>query len=289
MIKQNSIASHLKADYIFMHIGLVHVAIEPLLKKGVNAPIFIVVRDKRLKKYKSSLLAVIQTKICKGLIFFNCYPDFTVDLTCPLTTEALKLDVHVQGDEFHEFKNFVVIFRVYFKLMSTYLNPRYLSPLLSNSREIILLQIEDDKPTVFTPTLLKWEENSLPDELEISNCVPPAQIERRDIDQIVEEPDGRVILRFRSKSIREDISILESSNYRRSFSDYSTRSEPLDNSRRYKFCNPITEPIVDPPSPSDSGIGAGINVIINPDFHINWSRLKEDYYFFRQFFQKTMV
>jgi len=42
-----------------MHIGLVQVAIKPLLKKGVNTPIFIALRDKLLKKYKSSLLVVI--------------------------------------------------------------------------------------------------------------------------------------------------------------------------------------------------------------------------------------
>jgi len=65
MIKQNSIESHLKADYRFMHIDLVQVAVEPLLKKSVNAPIFLVLRDKRLKKYRSSLLAVIQTNVCQ--------------------------------------------------------------------------------------------------------------------------------------------------------------------------------------------------------------------------------
>ena len=97
-------------------------------------------------------------------------------MTSPVAIEALKLDVHVQGDEFHEFKNFVVIFRVHFKLMSTNLNPRYFNPLPSNSQETVLLQIEDDKPTLFTPKLLKWEEVSLPDELEIPNCVPPAEI-----------------------------------------------------------------------------------------------------------------
>jgi len=95
MIKQNSIESHLKANYRFMHIDLVQVTVKRLLKKGVNTPICIALRDKRLKKYKLSLLAVIQTNVCKGPIFFNCYPDFTIDLTCPLTIEALKLDVHV--------------------------------------------------------------------------------------------------------------------------------------------------------------------------------------------------
>jgi len=30
-----------------------------------------------------------------------------VDLTCPMTTETFKLDVHIQGNEFLDFKNFV--------------------------------------------------------------------------------------------------------------------------------------------------------------------------------------
>ena len=55
--------------------------------------------------------------------------------------EALKLDVHVQGDEFLDFKNFVVVYRIYFRLMSSNLNTRFLNPLPSNSQEIILLQI----------------------------------------------------------------------------------------------------------------------------------------------------
>jgi len=77
-----------------------------------------------------------------------------------MTTEALKLDVHIQGDEFHDYKNFVVIFRVYFRLMPTNLNTRFLDPLSSNTQETILLQIEDDKPTVFNPKLLKWDEHT---------------------------------------------------------------------------------------------------------------------------------
>ena len=55
--------SHLKDKYHFIHIGLVQVAITPLLKKGINAPIYMALRDNRLRKYKSSLLAVIQTNI----------------------------------------------------------------------------------------------------------------------------------------------------------------------------------------------------------------------------------
>ena len=147
--------------------------------------IYMALRDKGLRKYKSSLLAVIQTNICKGPIFFNCYHDFMVDLTCPMTTEALKLDAHIQGNEFLDFKNFVVMYRIYFELISTNLNTRFLNPLPSNSQETILLQII------------------------------------------------RILLKFRSVSVRENIEPSLSSNYRRSFSDAASCSEPLDHTTRY--------------------------------------------------------
>jgi len=65
MINPVAITSHLKANYRFMHVGLVQVAVKPLLKTGVNAPIYLALRDKRLRHYKSSLLAVIQINVCK--------------------------------------------------------------------------------------------------------------------------------------------------------------------------------------------------------------------------------
>ena len=43
--------------------------------------------------------------------------------------------------------------------------------------------------------------------IELQKPQHSAQIERRDIDQIIEEPDGRVILKFRSLSNREDPSL----------------------------------------------------------------------------------
>ena len=63
MINPIAIASHLQARYRFMHIGLVQVAIKALLITRVNAPIYLALRDKRLRHYKSSLLAVIQTTV----------------------------------------------------------------------------------------------------------------------------------------------------------------------------------------------------------------------------------
>ena len=66
MISRIAISQHLQSKYRLMHIGLVQVAVKPLLRTGVNAPIYLALRDKRLRHYKSSLLAMIQTNVCKN-------------------------------------------------------------------------------------------------------------------------------------------------------------------------------------------------------------------------------
>jgi len=105
---------------------------------------------------------MISTSTHNGPILFNCYQDFRVDLTCPMTPEALKLDVHIRGDNFNDFKNFAIMYSVYFRLIPTKLNTRFWNPLPSNSKETVLLQIVDDKPQAFTPKRLKWNEITIP-------------------------------------------------------------------------------------------------------------------------------
>ena len=79
MISPIAVAQHLQKKYRFMHIGLLQVAVKPLLRNGVSAPIYLALGDKRLRHYKSSLLAVIETNVCKGPIFFNCCLLYTSD------------------------------------------------------------------------------------------------------------------------------------------------------------------------------------------------------------------
>jgi len=62
------------------------------------------------------------------------------------------------------------------------------------------------------------------------------------------------------------------------FADIASQTGNLDPSHRYRFCSPVPEPIVDPPSPTASGIGNTINMLTKLDFSIDWPTLKEDYY-----------
>ena len=105
-----------------------------------------------------------------------------------------------------------------------------------------------------------WDEITIPDVIELQEAQHSAQIERKDIDQIMEPPDGRVILKFRSLLSREDPTLPGPSNYRRSFSECSSQIENLKHSQRYRFRSPIPEPIIDPPSPTSSDIGNKIRL-----------------------------
>ena len=110
---------------------------------------------------------MIDTNMYNRPIFFKFDLDLCVDLSCPMTPEALKLDVHIQSGEFYDSKNFTITYRVYFRLMSTGLIIKILSTSPSNSKQTILLQIEDDKPQVFSPKLLKLDEITTPQVIEL--------------------------------------------------------------------------------------------------------------------------
>ena len=129
-----------------MPTGLVQVTVKPFIKKVNNVPIYKALGDKSLKKYKLSLLATINTNIHNRPIFFNFYRDFCIDFTRLMKTEALKLDVHIHGDELCDFKNFAIMDRFYFLPMSPNLNAKFFNTIPLNTKERVLHQIEDDKP-----------------------------------------------------------------------------------------------------------------------------------------------
>ncbi|KAI5663844.1 hypothetical protein M9H77_23167 [Catharanthus roseus] len=145
LLSKVSLQKYAEKGFRYIHFGLIQVAVKPLVHLGVDAPIYLALRDKRLKRYKSSLLAMIQTNICNGPIYFNCAPNYSVSLIDPLLMNSLVLDIHLQGDEFEKLtEQFVVMYRIYYRLLSSQLNPRFkLSP--TSRDETVLLHIEAEQ------------------------------------------------------------------------------------------------------------------------------------------------
>ena len=55
-----SISQFLQKGFRYIHFKFVQVAIKPLTKLGIDTPVFLVLRDARLKTYKDSLLVMVQ-------------------------------------------------------------------------------------------------------------------------------------------------------------------------------------------------------------------------------------
>ena len=51
----------------YLHIGLVQVAIKPLTQKGINASVFMCLRDARFKDLDTSILGMITSSLFDGL------------------------------------------------------------------------------------------------------------------------------------------------------------------------------------------------------------------------------
>ena len=69
--------------------------------------------------------------------------------------------------QFHHLsKNFAVTYRMHFKLLSSQLNPKCI--LKSSFDETMLLKVESDNLTTFTPRLLKWNKITISQEFTIT-------------------------------------------------------------------------------------------------------------------------
>ena len=67
----------------YLHIGLVQVAVKPLTRKGINASMFMCLRDAKFKDFCTSILGRITSSLFDGPVYFNYYLDLTLALDDP--------------------------------------------------------------------------------------------------------------------------------------------------------------------------------------------------------------
>ncbi|KAI5652975.1 hypothetical protein M9H77_30162 [Catharanthus roseus] len=149
------------------------------------------------------------------------------------------------------------MYRVYYRLLSSQLNPRF--KLIPTSRdETVLLHIEAEQSKTFTPKRLKWHEITIPDEFQIDNP-HPLHKERNEVSQIIEEPDGNVLIRFTSMRKHASSSTIQPGRHsfehsrRRSFAESSEQSFRMPDSIHVHHTAPIPAVSTSPPlSPTAS-------------------------------------
>ncbi|KAK9998477.1 hypothetical protein SO802_018080 [Lithocarpus litseifolius] len=80
LFTSEKIKAHRKQGHKFLHIGLVQVGVKPLIREGLNSSILLALRDTRHIRFNDSLLGTIETTLSGGLVHFNCFSNFTIDL-----------------------------------------------------------------------------------------------------------------------------------------------------------------------------------------------------------------
>ncbi|KAG5592664.1 hypothetical protein H5410_043178 [Solanum commersonii] len=86
-----------KTYYNYLHVGLVQVAVKPLFRKGLDIPVCVLLRDDHCLNFDDSLLGVLQSNLANGSIYFNCYPNFLVDINDPNVMDSLTLNVKIKN------------------------------------------------------------------------------------------------------------------------------------------------------------------------------------------------
>lgn len=204
-------------DYNFIHIGLIQVALKPLTLLGLNASIMAYVRDGRCNNFKQSLAALIETSLCHGPVYFDVAPNLSLSLSDKNLSEALQLNIHTNGYDYKQGSEVIAIcYRIYYKVMNT-LNPK--ARRITFPGTTTLVQTNLLTSNVATNRLIKWEEINFPEKWALTQEVEPKPILNKDIDQIIQNTEGDVEIRFNPNRITK---IPRALSARNSVSEYYT-------------------------------------------------------------------
>ncbi|KAL4652134.1 hypothetical protein ACB092_01G210900 [Castanea dentata] len=189
LFSEESINQH-KEKYAFLHIGLVHVAIKPLTREALNASVLLCLRDDRHLRFNDSLLGMMETSLHNGPVYFNCYPNFALSLTDRNIMDALTLNVKTDRYYMKEgSKPLAIIYRIYYKLMKTTLDPQTIAD-PSPKVHALLLQASTPNSRLRVPKQIQWKDINLPERWQLEAIAPTPKIENTVPDFIAQKTNG---------------------------------------------------------------------------------------------------
>ena len=82
---------------------------------------------------------MIDSNLAYGPIYFNCFPNFSMNINDPSILSSLTLNIKTKNMNFvEETQTIAIIYRIYYKVMTTQLNPRVVCQSVKD--ETLLLQ-----------------------------------------------------------------------------------------------------------------------------------------------------
>ena len=145
-------------------------------------------RDIRLKKFNNSMIVILESNLHDGPAFFNCYPNFSMNITNDKTSNSIKLYVQIPEDIVDELSGPIqIIYRIYYKVTKIDYNYRALRS--SPKDEIILVEANLRKSSVQTPKRLSHEEvvRRIPEEWILEDVIEEPKVYSTKIREIVQD------------------------------------------------------------------------------------------------------
>ena len=159
----------------------------------------------------------MQANTSFGPVYFTCYPNLELDcMNDKSIHKALTLNIQTQNyDMDPRSRNILIVYRVYYKVMTSVVNPNCL--LSSPKDQTLIWQANEKNSTVIIPKSIPWECLTQSNEWNFKQLLAPKQIEHPKLLSITEDGQGNVQINFeprkpnltRSYSARSSNSFLE--------------------------------------------------------------------------------
>ena len=156
----------------------------------------------------------MQANTSFGPVYFTCYPNLKLDcMNDQSIHKALTLNIQTQNyDMDPRSMNILIVYRVYYKAMTSVVNPNCL--LSSPKDQTLIWQANENNSTVIIPKPIPWECLTQSKEWNFKQLLAPKPIEQPKLMSIIEDGQGNVQINFEPRK----------ENIRRSFSTSSSNS-----------------------------------------------------------------
>ena len=183
-----------KQEFKILHIRAIQLVVKPLTRIGLNKPICVCLRDARYNNFDDSLLGVMESNMAYDPIYFNCFPNLELSCINDMSIhKALTLNVQTKGyDMDPKTKNILMVYRVYYKAMTTLVNAKCL--LTSPKEKTLLFQSNEEHSSNMIPKEIPLESLTHSNTRDFKQLALPKPIEVRKPLFIMQDDKGNVTL-----------------------------------------------------------------------------------------------
>ena len=97
ILSSPDIIRYRREGYKGLHLRAIQIGLQPLFLTGKNVTCFVAILDTRWQTFENALITVVEAGLNQGHIVLQVEPNFTLDLSKPSLTDAIKVLIQLNG------------------------------------------------------------------------------------------------------------------------------------------------------------------------------------------------